>query len=69
MPFYEFECPKGHVSEFLVRIGTESVGCDKCTEEAIERLGEREGAGVIVTARRILSPTPTTFVCAGGRKL
>ena len=58
MPFYEFECPKGHVTEQLVKIGTEAVPCPDCPENL-----------PATEAKRILSPTPTTFVCAGGRKL
>lgn len=49
MPIFEFECPKGHITEKLVRTGTgndtDRIACPRC----------------IATARRILSPTKTTF--------
>ena len=64
MPFYEFECERGHVTEKLVPIGTQIVICARCNEDTPENAGVAD-----VTAYRILSPTPTTFVCAGGRKL
>lgn len=62
-PFYEFECEKGHVTERLVKMGTASVPCEECDRE------NGFSPAVVVSATRILSPTPTTFVAAGGRKL
>lgn len=61
MPFYEFECPRGHVTERLVPMGTKDIVCAECCDLH----PEDDGA---VFATRILSPTPTTFVFAGGRK-
>lgn len=71
MPFYEFECNKGHVTEKLMSIAQgdaiELVVCEECDKTAPKGLpGYVETANL---ARRILSPTPTTFVSAGGRKL
>ncbi len=34
MPFYEFECPKGTVTEQLVKMGTEEITCPDCGEKA-----------------------------------
>ncbi len=34
MPYYEFECPKGHIIEKLVSMGTEEIECPKCREKA-----------------------------------
>jgi putative FmdB family regulatory protein len=34
MPVYEFECPKGTVTERLVSIGTESISCPCCEKKA-----------------------------------
>ena len=45
---YEFQCPKGHVTEAMVAMGTELHTCEYC------------GAA----AARILSATRTTFVFA-----
>jgi putative FmdB family regulatory protein len=36
MPVYEFECPKGHVTEELVQMGTDSVKCPKCRKKAVK---------------------------------
>ena len=74
MPYYEFECPKGHVTEAVVPMGTKTWPCDACkaeTEAQMARFDRRHasppGSGVRVTttlAKRILSPTRTTFVHA-----
>lgn len=66
MPLYEFECKQGHVTEKLVPIGTARVLCETChpPEHLTDGRCRR-----IYFAKRILSPTPTTFVSAGGRKL
>lgn len=64
MPFYEFECPRGHVTEKLVPIGTPHVVCETCVPTGRHRFIPEAHL-----AHRILSPTPTTFVAAGGRKL
>ena len=34
MPFYEFECSDGHITEELVRMGTKSCRCSKCNKKA-----------------------------------
>lgn len=64
MPLYEFECPRGHVTGELVPIGTSHVACSTCVPTGKERFVPEAHL-----AKRILSPTPTTFVFAGGRKL
>lgn len=64
MPFYEFECTRGHVTEKLVPIGTAQIICPTCQKIDEPYTSHIDGIGF-----RILSPTPTTFVAAGGRKL
>lgn len=54
MPVYEFECPKGHVIEDVVPMGTTQAQCHACLSLTREN----------VMANRILSATPTTFVHA-----
>ena len=56
MPVYEFECSKGHVIEELVPVGTKEVACPMCSKP------------FAVHARRILSPTRTTFEFADNRR-
>ena len=34
MPVYEFECSDGHITEELVRMGTQSTKCSKCKKRA-----------------------------------
>lgn len=34
MPFYEFECPKGTVTEQLAKMGTEEIECPECGQKA-----------------------------------
>jgi len=34
MPFYEFECECGEVTEELVKLGTEEISCPKCGKSA-----------------------------------
>ena len=34
MPVYEFECSQGHITEELVRMGTQSTKCSKCDKRA-----------------------------------
>lgn len=34
MPFYEFECECGQVTEELVKMGTEEIACPKCGKSA-----------------------------------
>ncbi len=65
MPFYEFECPAGHVTETLLPLSGAKIMAVTCTRCARDQIKPRPD----VMAKRILSPTPTTFVCAGGRKL
>ena len=66
MPFYEFQCFKGHITERLCKIGTKRVMCDND-----ECRADQNGVPLAFPgyAQRILSATPTTFVSAGGRKL
>lgn len=63
---YEFECLKGHVSEAIVPMGTKTWLCEVCIAEmraTHERFPDNIGAWN-PTAKRILSPTRTTFVFA-----
>jgi putative FmdB family regulatory protein len=30
MPLYEFECPKGTITEKFVKVGTQKIECPKC---------------------------------------
>jgi hypothetical protein len=57
MPVYEFECPKGHVVEDTVPMGTKTYPCAVCNAEPRKTRD-------VVLAKRILSPTRTTFVFA-----
>lgn len=66
MPVYEFMCPKGHVSEDLVRVDTKSITCMPCHLEAIATKSSWFTAPVVAT--RILSPTRTTFEFADNRR-
>ena len=34
MPFYEFQCPEGTVTESLVPMGTDHIKCPKCNRRA-----------------------------------
>jgi putative FmdB family regulatory protein len=34
MPVYEFECPNGHLTEELVRMGTKTTTCPRCKKRA-----------------------------------
>ena len=34
MPVYEFECPKGTITERIVPVGTEKIECPCCQAEA-----------------------------------
>jgi putative FmdB family regulatory protein len=34
MPFYEFQCPEGTISESLVPMGTNHIKCPKCNKKA-----------------------------------
>jgi putative FmdB family regulatory protein len=34
MPVYEFKCSKGHITEELVKMGTKSTRCPKCSKRA-----------------------------------
>jgi putative FmdB family regulatory protein len=34
MPVYEFECPKGTITEKLVRMNTKHIKCPKCGQKA-----------------------------------
>lgn len=61
-PLYEFECPKGHLSEDLVPIDTKTIVCQPCV--ALSRVHRRPTSGSPPLASRILSATRTTFVFA-----
>ncbi len=62
---YEFECRLGHVSEAQVPMGTQTWPCDACIAE---QKANRCVDPAQHLARRILSPTMTTFVFADTRK-
>lgn len=67
VPIYEFLCPQGHTTEQLLSVKDRDLllPCATCiAERARGNLKDH----VDITAQRILSPTPTTFVHAGGRK-
>ena len=34
MPFYEFQCPEGTITESLVPMGTTHIKCPKCNKRA-----------------------------------
>ena len=34
MPFYEFQCPEGTITESLVPMGTKAIKCPKCNRRA-----------------------------------
>ena len=34
MPVYEFECPEGNIIERFVKMGTETIECPECKQEA-----------------------------------
>jgi putative FmdB family regulatory protein len=34
MPFYEFQCPEGTITESLVPMGTVAIKCPKCNRKA-----------------------------------
>ena len=34
MPLYEFECPKGTITENFVKVGTKTIECPKCHKRA-----------------------------------
>lgn len=34
MPFYEFQCPEGTITEALVPMGTEAIKCPRCNRKA-----------------------------------
>ena len=34
MPFYEFQCPEGTITESLVPMGTDHIKCPKCHKKA-----------------------------------
>lgn len=57
MPVYEFECPKGHLTEDLVPLGTRQWPCTACRLESEVTLKRSP----LPLAQRVLSPTPTTF--------
>ena len=64
---YEFECPRGHVTSELVPMGTAEIVCPTCLEEIAE-IGRNGGIGAWnPVAKRILSPTGTTFRFADRR--
>lgn len=34
MPFYEYECPNGHIVEKLESVSAEEIECPECNEKA-----------------------------------
>lgn len=34
MPVYEFECKNGHITEEIVKMGTDEIKCTECREKA-----------------------------------
>jgi len=65
MPFYEFECSKGHITEAQVPMGTKTWLCSACIAELkANQCYDPEQ----LSANRILSATRTTFVFADTRK-
>lgn len=54
MPVYEFQCPKGHIVDTLVPLGTHTWPCEVCKALA-------KSMDDLTLAKRILSPTRTTF--------
>lgn len=58
---YEFECVHGHVTEASVPMDTKEWTCTVCC--ALYNAG-RKRCSPSVLAKRILSPTRTTFVFA-----
>jgi hypothetical protein len=67
MPVYEFMCPKGHVSEDLVSIGTKRWPCSACTAEIMAQDYSWPPPRVPM-ADRILSATRTDFEFADQRR-
>lgn len=63
---YEFECSKGHVTEASVPMGTQTWPCEACIaqERITWRLSTMDLCAYDLVAKRILSPTRTTFVFA-----
>lgn len=59
---YEFECPKGHVTEAMVPMGTTEWPCEACIAE--QKARAHFSTCKVHMAKRILSPTATTFVFA-----
>ena len=59
---YEFECPRcRHVTEARVPMDTAKYPCERCSPRP------PAGRGRVTYAKRILSPTPTTFKFADRR--
>lgn len=67
MPVYEFMCPKGHVSEDLVSVGTKQWPCSVCAAEIMAQEYSWPPPH-IPTADRILSATRTDFEFADQRR-
>lgn len=72
MPIYEFECPRGHIVDDLVHLGTYTLPCRVCHAEALAQpRALRRGVTFVppeTLAKRVLSPTPTTFRFADTRR-
>lgn len=66
---YEFECAKGHVTEASVPMGTRTWLCDACIAEmtAMNMHDPNTIGAWYPLAKRILSPTRTTFRFADTR--
>ncbi len=59
---YEFACEKGHVTEVSVPMGTTEWPCKQCNEGVFAaRMLDPKVSPAVVMAKRILSPTGTTF--------
>lgn len=70
MPVYEFECAKGHITADLVPVGTRSAVCQACVAEMKAMHAGYAHLSLPAwkpIAKRILSPTPTTFEFADNR--
>lgn len=68
MPVYEFACPRGHVVEDLVPVGTAECVCRICIELDYIKSPRDMKTQLAPMAQKVLSPTPTTFRFADTRR-
>ena len=75
MPVYEFECPQGHITEKLTRMGTNRVQCSQCTRRAKKIMStctfELKGGGWYAdgySTTRSASNTKTSGTVSSGTK-